>query len=577
MAGINWQADALPNVSFLDHVPLMRRFCVIKSCILMMVTVFFALPAGCKTSQEESTGKSSPVQSVGLYGVVRDSDHRPVAGALVCLTSVSQKVYATQTDVAGNYRFESLPPGSYSLIAEMDGKERAAAGPFILRAEESLAFDLALDSRKEKDTHNSSAENFNFSDEVHFTVAGVADTTNFGGHGSSVAAIANKEAVAEAVAGLSGTPIGGSAANSPGFADSENSLRDAASSNPTSFEATYRLGKWFVDHGKPQEGIQYLKQANLLRPNDYNDGYELALAYAKSGDYKSARLDLNLLLAISNQPPEESAELHHLLGDIEEASANPLQAVHEYEEAANLNPTEPNLFSWGAELLLHHAAAPAIEVFSKGTRLFPRSVRMLAGLGAAWYALGSYDPAMKRLCQASALDPTDPDPYLLIGKIQDVQAEESPCVTDALGRFAKLEPANAQANYYFAVALVKQQKLSIDAQDLSRVQSLLEKAIHLDPKLADAHLELGIVYSRQKDLPRAISAYREAIATEPSLEQAHYRLALAYRESGEVAKARSELQLYQQISKEKEKGIERQHHEVQQFIYQLRGGTADAK
>jgi hypothetical protein len=57
------------------------------------------------------------------------------------------------------------------------------------------------------------------------------------------------------------------------------------------------------------------------------------------------------------------------------------------------------------------------------------------------------------------------------------------------------------------------------------------------------------------------------------LEEAHYRLAQLYREAGEISKARAELQLHEQIAKEKMQESERQRHEIQQFVYQLKEGT----
>ena len=60
---------------------------------------------------------------------------------------------------------------------------------------------------------------------------------------------------------------------------------------------------------------------------------------------------------------------------------------------AETDPSESNYFDWGTELLVHRAVEPAIEVFSKGNRLFPDSARMLVGLGVAWYSHGSYEQA----------------------------------------------------------------------------------------------------------------------------------------------------------------------------------------
>ena len=85
---------------------------------------------------------------------------------------------------------------------------------------------------------------------------------------------------------------------------------------------------------------------------------------------------------------------------------------------------------------------------------------------------------------------------------------------------------------------------------MAKVQSLLEKAIRLDPHLGAAYLQLGIVFTEQGNLPRAISAYQSAINANPALEETHYRLAQAYRKTGEPAKAQREIDLYQQLSKQ---------------------------
>ncbi|WP_217551160.1 hypothetical protein, partial [Pantoea sp. GbtcB22] len=71
----------------------------------------------------------------------------------------------------------------------------------------------------------------------------------------------------------------------------------------------------------------------------------------------------------------DTASLHHLLASIDEKLGDSLDAVHEYQHAAQMEQTEPYIFDWGPELLLHHAPEPAGEVFEKGTKLFPKSMR----------------------------------------------------------------------------------------------------------------------------------------------------------------------------------------------------------
>ena len=286
----------------------------------------------------------------------------------------------------------------------------------------------------------------------------------------------------------------------------------------------------------------------------------------------SAATEKSLREAVERDPG--NAGLHHSLADTEEKLGNPLEAVREYQRAAELDPSEPNLFDWGAELLLHRALQPATEVFAKGNRLFPRSVRILVGLGVAWYARGSYDQAAQRLCEASDLNPDDPNPYLFLGKMLIADAAQSEGSVERLARFARLQPETALANYYYALSLWKRWKGPEEAGDLAQVESLLQKAVRLDPKLGAGYLQLGILYSDRQDFPKAISAYQVAIAANPQLEQAHYRLAQAYMRTGEKLKAQKELQLYDQISKKTEEEVERERREIQQFVYTLRDRTS---
>jgi tetratricopeptide (TPR) repeat protein len=283
-----------------------------------------------------------------------------------------------------------------------------------------------------------------------------------------------------------------------------------------------------------------------------------------------AKATASLRKETSPKTDEDEAGRHHLLADADERRGNPLEAVREYQRAAELNPSESNLFDWGSELLMHRAVEPALEVFTKGNRLFPRSVRMLAGLSASWYALGSYDHAAQRLCEASDLNPNDPDPYLFMGKMQSAETTQSEAVAERLRRFVRLQPQNAMANYYYAVSLWKGRKSPDDVEDLAQVKSFLEKAVQLDPQFGLAYLQLGILYSERKNLSDAISSYQQAIKATQGLEEAHYRLAQAYRQAGDAAKAQAELRIYTQISKEEKNEIERQRHEVQQFVYELR-------
>jgi tetratricopeptide (TPR) repeat protein len=256
--------------------------------------------------------------------------------------------------------------------------------------------------------------------------------------------------------------------------------------------------------------------------------------------------------------------------DSAEKQGNALEAAREYQRAAELDPSESNLFNWGAELLSHRAADQAVEVFSNGQRLFPRSTRTLLGLAVALYSRGSYDQATQRFFQAADLNPADPSPYLFLGKISSGAITDSDGFAQRLERFARLDPENAWANYYYASDLWRRWKGADDSATLTLVQALLEKAVRLDPHLGAAFLQLGIVFAEQNNLPKAIAAYQNAIQASPPMEEAHYRLAQAYRKTGKLAKAQKEIEVYQQLSQQSVQQLERERAEIQQFVFELK-------
>ena len=501
-----------------------------------------------------------PPDSASLSGSVRDSQGKPVVEALVQLQDKSAAGALTaRTDSGGFYKFSAVRAGIYVLRIVINGSVETEIPSLVLAPREAKTFDCLVGGSKTAHSADSSAAKF--FDEPHFTVSGVTDTTNLGGHGSDMA-MRTRETLAKDTVSLA------KSAPSPRSAESasiEKSLRNDASRQPARFDANHRLGQFLAESGRVGEAIPYLRRAQESNPADYDNSYELARAYFGTGEFDQARKIIDTLM-----PAHDTAELHHLLGDLEEGLKDPLEAVRQYQHAAEMDPNERYLFDWGSELLLHNASEPAIDVFNRGNRLFPRSERMLLGLGAAWFAQGNNDNAVQQICQASDLDPADPTPYLFLGRMQHAEPVPSEATTEKLHRFVLLQPTNPEANYYYAVALWKRRKQSPDSASLSQVETLLNTAARLNPQYAAAHLQLGILHSDAGNYSAAISDYEKAVQIDPRMEEAHYRLAQTYRLLGQADKSKEQLRLYQQLSQESAQKADRERHEIRQFVYTLR-------
>jgi tetratricopeptide (TPR) repeat protein len=257
--------------------------------------------------------------------------------------------------------------------------------------------------------------------------------------------------------------------------------------------------------------------------------------------------------------------LHRLAGERAEKSGDALAAVHEYEEAVRLDPSEQNYFEWGSELLLHRGVWQAQEVFQRGVEAHPKSARMLTGLGAALFAGARYDEAAMRLCSAADLNPLDPEPYIFMGKVQIAAPSPLSCVEQKLARFVIQQPAKSIAYYLYAMAILKRQQQSV-GPTTQEAEKLLTRAVAIDPKCADAYLQLGILSASQHNFEKAITFYTKAIEANPEQGEAHYRLGVAYDRIGESTKAKQEFNLHDEIEKREAEAIERQRRELKQFV-----------
>ena len=140
-------------------------------------------------------------------------------------------------------------------------------------------------------------------------------------------------------------------------------------------------------------------------------------------------------------------------------------------------------------------------------------------------------------------------------------------------RFSELQPGNARAFYYYAMSLWKGKRAQDPSLDLHQIESLLRKAITLDPKLAEAHLQLGNLYSDQTQYADSIPEYVKALDNNPDLADAHYRLGQAYVHTGQKDKAQEQFQVYQQLRAQHLADLDKQIAEIRQFVYSEKDET----
>src|SRR5208337_845437 len=335
---------------------------------------------------------------------------------------------------------------------------------------------------------------------------------------------------------------------------------------PESFDANHNLGSFYLRTGRIAAAIPYLEKAQSRNPAAYDNGYDLALADHETGRLPEAREQIQELLK-----QKDTAELHNLLAGVEEKAGNYVTAVNQYELAAHMEPSESNLFDWGGEFLLHQTPNPAIEVFSQGLKRYPNSARLAIGLGLALYLRGSYDEAVKALLRGADLDPSDPRAHYVLSKAYDRSPGQADEVVGHFRRFAELRPGDAQATFYYALSLWKGRRSETSEAHLDQVESLLKKAIALNPSSPEAHLQLANLYSQRRQFAEAVPEYQQALRLSPNIPDAHFRLGQAYVHLGKKDLAQKEFQLHQQSYAQHLAEDDKRRSEIRQFVYSMKG------
>ena len=272
----------------------------------------------------------------------------------------------------------------------------------------------------------------------------------------------------------------------------------------------------------------------------YENGRELADAEVDAGQYANAKTLVTALLEQQDRP-----ELHSLLGKAASAEKNYKAAALEYQKAAEMDPSETNIFDFGMALFhLDHNAA--ITILRYGTKKYPNSIKLRVALGTVLYADGKSVEGAQFLCEAEELNPSDPHPMELLADTEIVPPELAPRITSLFADLHKRYEHDGLILYDYT--MVQSGRWSNSADPLpAHFADSLEAALRLDPKLPQAYFQLGLIAAQQKNYTEEIRLLKKAIELDPNKEEYHYRLAFAYRKSGDEAKFRVELNEFQKL------------------------------
>jgi tetratricopeptide (TPR) repeat protein len=491
-----------------------------------------------------------------IFGTVQSADGKPVAGVIVRLSSHQAPAFTAQTTsgAAGEYRIEGLAPGEYSLSADSNGMT-ATASAVIPTPAARIKVDLTVRQNSgdaSGTTHSGSP--------LQFQAAGIRGLIDPGGYSASANAAA-ATVVVKGIADIKRTNPGHNGSTAKDWpCDLEPELQRMEAAHPDSVEAARRLGEFYVAHDQASMAIPLLQKTLRINPDDFRAAEDLAVAWLESKRFDEAR---TLLTALAQHKDE--AAVHQLLAHADEGSGMFAQASQEYSVANREEPSEESLFGLGYERILSGSLAEAAKTFEAGERQYSHSVTMRIGEGAAQFLMGHSAEAVHSFLGATDLDPSDSRPYPFLASASGMTDAERARVRESFKRFLGRVPDSATANYYYAVILSREQNAGTEV-DETQIETLLNRAIQMDPDLAKAHLQLADVYAQRNEYSHAVREYETAVRLSPDLSEAHYRLAIAYRRTGHTDQSAREMQIFQQLKAQQKAATGEPTVDIAQFI-----------
>jgi tetratricopeptide (TPR) repeat protein len=149
----------------------------------------------------------------------------------------------------------------------------------------------------------------------------------------------------------------------------------------------------------------------------------------------------------------------------------------------------------------------------------------------------NYDEAANLLKEILTNDPKDFQVWAQLGNVHLLQSKYSEAENDYL------RAIDLHAGYFFALLNLGRTEIGLQRFDVAA--DVLDRAVKLRPKSADANYLLGECYLQLKKGSLAVGFFNEALKLDPKgMAEAHLRLALLYNAAGMKDKAAAEYEAF---------------------------------
>src|SRR4029077_17597129 len=249
----DWKRKMPPMSPLRMHAGKGMSYCVAAALLLILSSA----------ATFAQTPVSEPRPAIIVSGTVRDSAGNPIADASVVFEEKATAASVeTKKKADGAFSCLTFRPGNYTVRAEKAGMRAPASAPLLLSLGEKKQIDLVLEGPPASQSSSPSGKKsagtsaaMEFDDKPSFTVAGVTDWTNVGGHGSDTK-LRTSESLARETATLKSAEPGAAPVSAPEAVRAADSHR--------------LLGDRAEHSGDPLAAVREYEEAFRVNPSEQN-------------------------------------------------------------------------------------------------------------------------------------------------------------------------------------------------------------------------------------------------------------------------------------------------------------------
>lgn len=258
----------------------------------------------------------------------------------------------------------------------------------------------------------------------------------------------------------------------------------------------------------------------------------------EAGNYLEAKLILDKAMAL----PQKDARVLKYQGMVAEKLGNAEEAVEYFQDSADLNPNDRNIWQkLGFALISVNKFVEAEKSFENSNKIAPGNTDTNTGWGMALMKQHRYDEARERFIQAAKINRYN-FTAIFLAAVMDMRLNELDKAETRLAFLANVSPNESNTYEYAHLKFIK--------KDYENALFYAKKSLEYNSSMLPSYLLIANVYTLNWDIENTLKTYEQAEEKELISAPLYLEWALALEKFDRFSEAEEKLNKAKELKPE---------------------------